>query len=138
MKIYINASDSYEGLPTLNSLDELIDILEHGDYYYYGLRALTRTNISHLGRGYLDKSHDWDFEYDVMSEDLLDGTSSIGVSDTMTIKQIEYALKLVKGYSGKIIALIAGDSAEYGDDEGELFISCNGHGADVVAIVDIP
>ena len=138
MKLYIRSSSDY-GIPTIRSIDELIEELESGEYNYYGLRGLTRHNISQISRGYLDSSFDWDFENDVKSDEYLDGTSAVVVSDTMTEKQIANSVALVKrqyNFNG-VIALIAGDSGEYGDDEDEIIISCDGRGADIVALIDI-
>lgn len=138
MKLYVRAASDY-GIPTIHSFDELIEILESGEYNYYGLRGLTRHNISQINRGYLDQSFDWDTENDVRSDDYLDGTSAIVVSDTMTEKQIKNAISLVKklyNFNG-VIALIAGDSGDYGDDEDEVIISCDGRGADIIALIDI-
>ena len=92
----------------------------------YGLRVLPHDDAAEVG-DMLAPSFVWiDGE---QTEDELSGTSSIGCgADT-----VARALAIIEraGYSGSRIALIVGDRAESGEDEGERVI----RDAQVLAVV---
>lgn len=72
-------------------------------------------------------SHDWDFENDLPSDDVLDGCSTIGLTDSDDAERIEkIILKSAKlyGYNNKQskLVLVSGDNMGYGNDDGEVLI----------------
>lgn len=78
----------------------------------------------------LECSHDWDYEYDCVSDELLNGTCATGFGElwfdgeTEDEEAIEKAVEFnAKFYSGDAQYIIAGDGEEYGADEKEIIIS---------------
>lgn len=128
-------------LQHISTIDELMTILESGEYRYYGLRGATPENMQQIHRGYLDKSFDFDHELGVPSDEYLDGTCALGISEWLpenTIRQrFNNAKRLYCAAHGTdTVLLIAGDSSEYGEDVDEIIIRNGVRGADVIAIVD--
>ena len=86
----------------------------------------------------VSRSHDWDYENDVQSDDLLDGTCGTGISTLWTKDFDEVHEALLKAlaqnatdYYGPYLYIIAGDLCDYGNDENEWIIG----GAEVVAVI---
>lgn len=139
MKRYIHSSsDDSKSIRHITTMDELIDILESGEYNYYGLRGASKHDLNDAQtKGYLEKSHDW--IDGTRTDDVLDGTCAVSVGDFISESEIRNRFNRVKrlySYSTTTVLLIAGDDEDYGEDEDEVIISDNGSGADVVAIVD--
>lgn len=139
MKRYIHSSsDDLQSVRHITTMDELMDILESGEYIYYGLRGASKHDLNDAQtKGYLKKSHDW--IDGTRTDDVLDGTCAVWVGDFISDSEIRNRFNRVKrlySYSTTTVLLIAGNEEEYGEDEDEVIISANGAGADVVAIVD--
>ena len=138
MKRYIHASDDSQSIRHITTMDELMEILESGEYNYYGLRGASKHDLNDARtRGYLEKSHDW--IDGTRTDDVLDGTCAVSVGDFISESEIRNRYNRVRKlytYSTPTILLIGGDDEDYGEDEDEVIISDNGSGADVVAIVD--
>ena len=126
----------------ITTIEELMEILESGEYNYYGLRGATPENLDQIERGYLDCSFDFDHEQGVPSDEYLDGTCGLEVSDRLPEKTImlmyRNAIEMYCSAHGTdTVLLIAGDRSEWGEDDDEIIIRNCGRGADVVAIVEI-
>lgn len=135
MKRYIKSNSNK--IPTITNVEELMDILEFGQYNYYGLRGIHEEDLQYLDRGYLNPSHVWDDgEY---TDEVLSGTSALFVADTMTeaeiIKRYNICKSMYNFHNGTVL-LLGDNTSEYGDDYDEVLLGHNGYGADVVAIVD--
>lgn len=118
---------------------EIMDIIVAGEYEFYGIRR-DRDGIE-IGQvfpnsheWYQDDPHDWDESGDYpYNEDLglwdggeLDGVSTLRLSDCETAEDVEKIIKASAAYASNGPAyLVAGDSAEGGNDINELII-CNG------------
>lgn len=125
---------------TITTINDLLEILENGNYSRYGLRGASESDMDNLDRGYLDCSYDWaDNE---STGEQLDGTCALGIteydSDDMLTKKYERALNMYAKCNGtETVLLIADNTYEYGNDDGEIILGSNGFGADVIAIVKI-
>ena len=129
-------------IKTITTIDELIEILESGEYRYYGLRGATPENIEQMGRGYLDCSFDFDHENGVPSEDYLNGTCALEINEGLppsTIKLMyKNALNMYCAAHGTdTVLLVAGHDSEWGEDDDEIIIRNGQRGADVIAIVEL-
>ena len=84
---------------------------------------------------YLDTSYGWDYENDIQSEEKLNGTCAINLSDLNLcatddleqdqedIEKIEQALDFFENtYNYEHISIIGGKSCEGGEDENEVII----------------
>lgn len=110
--------------------EQVKKIIEDGEFEYYGIRS--DETIEYKAGDACYESHQWwqdepengDMEY---NEEMqcwdggeLPGTCALKVSEDSDIQKIlDYSRRC---YSGKHITLIAGDRAEYGNDEGEIII----------------
>lgn len=109
-----------------------------GEYDYYGFRK--SDNDLDIGQ-YCEASHDWDFENDNFSDDLLNGTCCTGIvlaggktwydandEDDVTevMEVVKKAMDYNSGYDGKHWYLCGGKYAESGDDDNEYIISNDG------------
>ena len=127
-------------IPTITTLDELIDVLEEAKYNYYGLRAAYPNDIKNIDRGYLDQSRNWiDGSY---TDEKIPGTCAISVgdylSDSEILKRYNRVRRMYLPATGtNTILLIADNYMEYGEDEDEIIIGSYNAGADIVAIIDI-
>lgn len=90
----------------------------------YGLRVLTHDQLG-LGVGdTLPASRN--YSEDHATDDSLPGSSTIGVDAAcgeVWDEDAERAIRLVSRYSGDVVALVVGEHAGNGEDEGELLIS---------------
>lgn len=119
----------------ITSINELMEELESGNYNYYGLRGAHDSDLEKLDRGYLDRSYWW--ERDTPTDELLDGTCALGVSDSLTEEQVEERYTTARDIYAEsgVVLLIADSRQEYGADADEVILGSNGYGADVVAVV---
>lgn len=125
-------------MKTITSIEQLIDALENGEYYYYGLRKASDADLEVIesGETELNRSHNWD-EFG-MSDDLLPGTCAIYVDRDMNADEIARRYDHVAHtYDGDTILLIADDNSSWGDDDNEIILGTERYGADAVAIVKI-
>ena len=77
-------------------------------------------------------SHDWDYENDAASQDLLNGTCAISLNNCDNLDELEEKINEAEGkYIEPYIYIIASDDYEYGADDGEIIIA----GAKVVGVV---
>lgn len=124
----------------ITTIEELMEILESGEYNYYGLRGASQDNIDQMDRGYLDCSYNW--EDGECTGEQLNGTCGIGIGDYLSEKEIRRRIERIRNcynpvHETETILLIADSNCEYGDDEDEVILGSNGCGADVIAIVEI-
>lgn len=94
----------------------------------HGLRIINddHDNFDIAEGDWVEHSHDWDFDNDVPSDDLLDGASTVGLNDSDDAEYIaEKIIKMKKlygyGCDSKLV-LVSGDNMGYGDDDGEVLI----------------
>lgn len=123
----------------ITSIEEIMEILESGEYNYYGIRAASQNDMKRIedGKNYLECSHNWiDNE---ITDELLNGTCAIGIYDSDTAKQIAKAIERTKIYPHEtgVILLIADKNMEYGEDDGEVILGNDGYGADVIGIIEL-
>ncbi len=123
----------------ITTIEELMEILESGEYSYYGLRGATNHDVANIERGYLDRSYNWvDGE---KTDEQLDGTCALSVGDFLSEREILRRYNRLAMYTAQhgtsTILLIGDNNQEYGEDENEVILGSNGYGADVVAIVEI-
>ena len=71
----------------ITTIQELMAELESGNYNYYGLRGAYESDLEKLDRGYLDRSYVW--EDGEQTDEQLDGTCALGVSDSLTEDEIQ-------------------------------------------------
>lgn len=120
----------------IESVQEVIEIIESGKYNYYGFRKATDHDRDVMDRGYLDCSYDW-IDGD-QTEDQLSGSCAVGINDYMNEEQIIERFNQCRNhYSGSVMLLIADNRCEYGNDDNEVILGSNGCGADVLGIVEI-
>lgn len=87
-------------------------------YNYYGIRTLRHDEECKIG-AYCRNSYDWDHENDCSSEVELNGTCCTEIeSPEITVEEISNVHK----YGNGNIVIVAGDSREYGEDDGEIII----------------
>lgn len=108
------------------------DIAEIVDTRYdvaHGLRIINNDhdNFGITEGDFVAPSHDWDFDNDMSSDDVLDGCSTIGLNDSDGTEWIATKItKMVTLYgngAGKCkLVLVSGDDMGHGDDDGELLI----------------
>lgn len=90
-----------------NIMNRIEEIRENSDYEYIGVRVQENEFVK---GEILDNSFVWvDGE---MTDEELDGTCAVKLED----------VELAKGYFGDHVAVIGGDSMEYGQDLGEIII----------------
>ena len=126
----------------ITTIEELMEILESGEYNYYGLRGATPENLDQIERGYLDCSFDFDHEQGVPSDEYLNGTSALEVRVGLPEKTIMLMYRnavntYCAAHGTDTVLLIAGDRSDWGEDDDEIIIRNRNRGADVVAIVEI-
>ena len=95
----------------------------------HGLRIINNDhgNFDLVEGDFVEPSHDWDFENDMSSDDVLDGCSTIGLNDSDDAEWITAKIsKMVALYgngAGKCkLVLVSGDDMGYGDDDNELLV----------------
>lgn len=123
--------------------EEILHEIEKRHYNYYGLRSLTDhdINIMDSERTYLDVSHVW---YDgVDTGEDLPGTCAVYISDDMDETEITHrydrcyhTYQHITEYD-RVIALIADNRSEWGEDEDEIILGSDGYGADIIGIVNL-
>ena len=123
----------------MRALEILEAMIKNNNLAAYGLRAIDNDKMPAIGED-VEFSHDWDFENDCFSDELLNGSSTIGIvtlshcpisedldSDEKEemMANIEQSIKLIKQYcyDGNQVVLVAGDFAGYGDDPSEILIN---------------
>lgn len=126
----------------ITTIEELMEILESGEYNYYGLRGATPENLDQIERGYLDCSFDFDHEQGVPSDEYLNGTCAlevrVGLPEKTIMLMYRNAVNMYCAAHGTdTVLLIAGDRSDWGEDDDEIIIRNRNRGADVVAIVEI-
>lgn len=95
----------------------------------HGLRIINNDhrNFDIAEGDWVEHSHDWDFDSDMSSEDILDGCSTIGLTDHDDVEcLIQKITDIAKGYGygshqSKLV-LVSGKGMGYGNDDGELLI----------------
>lgn len=116
-------------------------IIEGGRFAYYGIRGLCPDEQYAVGDT-PRYSYDWDHENDISTFHTtgidVGGVCTIGIptlaySDEEIMEHIESAIKAASMYSYGRLALIGGDSMEYGEDQGEEILSC----AEVLAVWEV-
>lgn len=118
----------------LNEILEAIKKAKAEGYRYFGIRG---DDVKFEVGEELEPSYDWNHEYDIPSTEKLSGTCSTGIDylwydgEQEDLDTIEKAIKLNETYPYNYRTVIAGESAEYGEDEGELIIS----GAKVIYVI---
>ena len=141
MKLIYETNNNYN-IKTITSLEDLMSELESCEYNYYGLRGATPENLDQIERGYLDCSFDFDHELGVPSDEYLNGTCALEVSNRLPEKTIMLMYKnAIKNYcyahGTNTVLLIGGDRSDWGEDDDEIIIRNGNRGADVIAIVEI-
>lgn len=69
-------------------------------------------------------SHDWDYENDIRSEELLDGTCALGLWNIEEESELLEKAEAFNGrYAEEYVYLISGESYEYGADDDEIIIT---------------
>ena len=106
------------------SIDEIKEMVEDREYDYIGLRI--EENVNYEIGDTANVSRVWD--NNELTGETLDGTCCIGMK---WAEDVERAMEIAKAYCGDRWYLIAGNDAEYGEDDGEIIIE----DATVVAIV---
>ena len=105
-------------IPQINAIVEEMDLA--WEYEYIGVRIQNPEfelgTIDHV-------SHRWDDGVDTGEE--LDGIC------TLSVKALPRLRNLLSGYIGEHVAIICGNYAEYGEDDGEIII----RDAEVVSII---
>lgn len=104
-------------------------------YTYFGVRT---GRIAEIGEK-LEPSHDWDYENDCSSDEMLSGTCSTGIGglwfdgEPEDEEEIEKAISrhIKNNYVGEMTYIIGGNRSEYGNDDGEMIIA----NAEVIYIV---
>jgi hypothetical protein len=106
------------------SIEEIKQAVENREYGYIGIRC--EDGVSYNVGDHANESRVWiDGE---ATEDTVGGTSCIGINRS---DDVDAAMDMIANYFGDRLYLVAGDSFEYGEDEGEYII----RDAVVVAIV---
>lgn len=105
------------------AVSEMVSIIQEAKHSYYGIRSGRAQQIGDI----IPPSHDWDFENDCESEDLLPGACTTGVNTMFSdnewlIDKLTAAVNANSIYDGDQQYLVGGNSAVYGDDESELII----------------
>ena len=125
-------------IPKITNVEELMAELESGDYNYYGLRGAHEADLIRLDVGYLEPSYVWiDGE---CTDELLNGTSAIGVSENLSEKELLKRYKTARdvyAFDTKVVLLVGDAVEEYGEDENEVILGSDGWGADIIAIVEL-
>lgn len=108
----------------MNAVKEIINAYENKGYQYFAVRTGRVAKVGEI----LEPSHDWDFENDLPSDELLDGTCGTNIEtiwfddEEEVAEALEKAIAENKGYPGEMQYIIAGNSSEYGDDPHEVII----------------
>lgn len=121
------------------TIEEIKKICEESDFSYFGIRA---DDMEYQIGDICNNSHQLfqdpifdefgDLMYPVVEDHgspyygyydagELNGTCAVGFNPDRE-EDIQYALEVAKMYSGKNLYIIAGDLAEYGNDDGEIII----------------
>ena len=107
--------------------NEIKNIIEKGEYNFYGLRVMTENPITGEAQiveagGIVENSYNWDCDGYIETEKL-DGVSAIIIKG---VEGIDEAIKRVKQYwSGQQIVLLGSIDAENGNDPYEIVMSNN-------------
>lgn len=73
---------------------------------------------------FLPCSHDWDYENDIRSEELLDGTCALGIWNVDEESELLGKVEEFSGrYAEEYVYLISGESYQHGADDGEIIVS---------------
>lgn len=114
----------------INEIAQVIaDIVSNQYDNAHGIRIINddHDNFETVTEGeWVEPSHDWDFESDMSSDDVLAGCSTIAINESDDAEWI--AEKIIKaarlygyGCDSKLV-LVSGDDMGYGNDDGELLI----------------
>lgn len=101
---------------------EMISIIEAGEYEYYGLRAHRGAAPAEIGQS-LGNSRVW-VDGDC-TDDELDGISAIRVRAGDDIAAVIARLRSEYCWADEAIVLVGGYSASHGQDRGEIIILDN-------------
>lgn len=129
-------------MTTTMTAAELIRVMYYAHkkygYNYFGFRS---DDAVYSVGDICERSRGWDFELDVQSDELLDGTCTTGLAeiwfgedretDEDNVKEVEYKQRHNYAYPGEHQYLVGGSEHEYGNDEHEMIIS----GAEVLAVL---
>lgn len=111
---------------------EIIEAIENSKEAWIGIRHLADDENYEIG-DYCRPSYDWDFEkdcstYETEEPQELPGTCAYNTRIQVgwdepeeIIEKLEKALRASACYMGQIV-IISGNSAEYGNDDGEIII----------------
>ena len=119
----------------IESIEELMKILESGEYSYFGLRGAYEDDLELAeSRGYLNRSYVW--EDGEQTDELLNGTCAIGISEYTPEVEIMTRIETARIMYSEIgtVLLIADKVQEYGNDDNEVILG-DGYGADVIGVV---
>lgn len=108
-------------------IDLIKSAIAKSDYEYYGIRV--DDDVAYQIGDEIACSRIWvDGE---CTDETLNGTSCVGLRFNASDDEIEEAIEIANQYYGDRVYLIASDSMEYGEDDGEYIL----HDAVVVAIL---
>lgn len=107
--------------------NEILKAIGESDFEYYGIRV--DDGIAYQVGDLTADSRVW-VDGDP-TDDTLDGTSTVGFRFTADASEIAAAIETAQQYFGGRWYLLGGNSAEYGEDAGEVIIK----DAEVVAIL---
>jgi hypothetical protein len=112
------------------TIAEIKEIIENGEYGYYGIRSdeVIEYNVGDIcyasHQWWQDDPEDNTIEYNETMQcwdgGELSGTCALRVTEDSDIQKIIDFSR--RHYGGKHITLIAGDRSEYGYDDGEIII----------------
>ena len=131
----------YNDILHISTIEELRTILESDAYCYHAFRGATPENLQQLNSGFLNRSFDWNHEYDIRSDEYLSGTCGIGIYEHYSDSRIRHLFNDVKrlysaAHGTNTVLLIAGDDMVYGEDDNEVILSNDNNGAAVLAIIN--
>lgn len=116
---------------TPEAITEVAEIVNAGEYTYYGIRCMTVEgeilDAPVVGE-YLAQSYHWDDGERL--EETVGGTCGIEIRQAWDGDgysagplEVHYAASLLSAYYGRWVVLMAGHSSSMGDDQGETIIS---------------
>ena len=103
-------------IPKQSMQEQIRDALDDGEYQYYGIRV--EDDVTYEVGDEAHESRVWDDGEP--TDEVLDGTSCVGIKWNATDADIADAITISKSYFGDDIYLIAGNDMEYGEDAGEF------------------
>lgn len=113
----------------INEIAQVIaDIVDTQYDKAHGLRIINSNhdNFDIKEGDWVEHSHDWDFENDISSDDMLDGCSTVGLTEHDDAEYIaEKIIDMDKSYGYGLnskLVLVSGKDMGYGDDDNEVLI----------------